>query len=164
MRRFFDISVPRNISNCINELDDNRVFNVDDLKEVVAANKVERKKAAQEAEVLIDDEIRTFEAWRDSLETVPAIKALRGKAEGIRTEEMDKVMNKMGEGLSKKQLRALEDMSRGIVNKLLHGPMTALRCDGTDPAAVGETLANMEALERMFGLSEVAEMPGRGKK
>jgi len=33
--------------------------------------------------------------------------------------------------------------------------MTALRCDGTDPGAVGETLANMEALERMFDLSAV---------
>ena len=35
-------------------------------------------------------------------------------------------------------------------------PMTALRCDGSDPAAVGETLANMEALERMFELSRLA--------
>ena len=134
------------------------------MKEVVAANKEERAKAAAEAEVLISEEIQAFEAWRDSLETVPAIKALRGKAESIRTVELEKTLNKMGEGLTKKQMRALEDMSRGIVNKLLHGPMTALRCDGTDPQAVGETLANMEALERMFGLSEVDEFPIRRKK
>jgi len=164
VRRFFDISVPRNISNCINELESSRVFNVDDLKEVVAANKEERAKAAAEAEVLINEEIQAFEAWWDSLETVPAIKALRGKAETIRMTEFEKTLNKMGDGLSKKQMRALEDMSKGIVNKLLHGPMTALRCDGTDPAAVGETLANMEALERMFGLSDVAEVPIRRKK
>lgn len=163
VRRFLDISVPRNVSNCVNELDANRVFNVDDLKEVVAANKEERAKAAKEAEVLIEEEIQAFEAWRDSLETVPAIKALRGKAEGIRTSELEKAMNKLGDGLSKKQLKALEDMSRGIVNKLLHGPMTALRCDGTDPEAVGVTLANMEALERMFDLSQV-EVQGRNAK
>lgn len=78
--------------------------------------------------------------------------------------EFEKTLNKLGDGLTKKQLRALEDLSKGIVNKLLHGPMTALRCDGTDPAAVGETLANMEALERMFGLSEVEEFPLRRKK
>jgi glutamyl-tRNA reductase len=35
--------------------------------------------------------------------------------------------------------------------------MTALRCDGTDPEAVTATLANMEALERMFELSQVAQ-------
>ena len=41
-------------------------------------------------------------------------------------------------------LQVIEELSKGIVNKLLHGPMTALRCDGADPAAVTETLANME--------------------
>ena len=35
MRRFFDISVPRNIGPCINSLEgDAHVYNVDDLKEV----------------------------------------------------------------------------------------------------------------------------------
>lgn len=77
--------------------------------------------------------------------------------------ELDKALSKLGDGLTKKQVKAVEEMSRGIVNKLLHGPMTALRCDGSDPAAVGETLANMDALERMFELSrfEVSVKSGR---
>ncbi|KAG2491933.1 hypothetical protein HYH03_009666 [Edaphochlamys debaryana] len=154
-RRFVDISVPRNIAPAINELDNAIVYNVDDLKEVVAANKEGRAQAAAEAEVLIKEEQRAFEAWRDSLETVPTIKALRSKAETIRAAEFEKAISRLGEGLSKKQMKAIEELSKGIVNKLLHGPMTALRCDGTDPDAVGQTLANMDALERMFHLSEV---------
>lgn len=74
VRRFFDISVPRNIAPDINEDVGGRVFNVDDLKEVVSKNKEERRKAAEEAEVLLDQEQLAFEAWRDSLETVPTIK------------------------------------------------------------------------------------------
>lgn len=160
-RRFVDISVPRNIASDIQELEEAIVYNVDDLKEVVAANKEERAKAAAEAAVLITEQQQAFEAWRDSLETVPAIKALRGKAEAIRASEFEKAVKKLGgDSLTKKQKRALEELSRGIVNKLLHGPMTALRCDGTDPEAVGETLANMEALERMFGLV-TTEIPTR---
>lgn len=81
------------------------------------------------------------------------LQALRGKAESIRAGELEKAMSKLGEGLTKKQLKAVEELSRSIVNKILHGPMTALRCDGSDPDAVGQTLANMEALERMFELS-----------
>lgn len=100
------------------------------------------------------EEQRSFEAWRDSLETVPTIKALRAKAEAVRAAEFEKTLSRLGEGMSKKQLKAIEELSKGIVNKLLHGPMTALRCDGTDPDAVGQTLANMEALERMFQLSQ----------
>lgn len=120
----------------------------------MSANKEARREAAAEAEVLLCDEQLSFEAWRDSLETVPTIKALRMKAEDIRGAELDKALSKLGEGLTNKQKKAVEDLTRGIVNKLLHGPMTALRCDGSDADAVSQTLANMEALERMFELEK----------
>lgn len=153
-RRFVDISVPRNIAPDINNVAGNIVYNVDDLKEVVAMNKESRRQAAMEAEVLLLEEQLSFEAWRDSLETVPTIKALRTKAEEIRSTELDKSLTKLGEGLTNKQKKAIEDLSRGIVNKLLHGPMTALRCDGSNADDVSQTLANMEALERMFELTK----------
>ena len=51
VRRFFDIAVPRNISSDVNSAAGAQVFNVDDLKEVVAANKEGRAQAAAEAEV-----------------------------------------------------------------------------------------------------------------
>merc|ERR1719401_2603726 len=158
VRRFFDISVPRNIDPSISDLEGTaKAFNVDDLKEVVDANKQQRAAAAAEAEVLLVEELHGYEAWRDSLETVPTIKKLRSKADAIRKGELDKAVNKMGEGLSKKERRVLEDLSKGIVNKLLHGPMQALRCDGSDPASVGESLANMHALENMFELASDPE-------
>jgi len=170
VRRFFDISVPRNIDPSISDLEGTaKAFNVDDLKEVVDANKQQRAAAAAEAETLIVEELHGYEAWRDSLETVPTIKKLRSKAEDIRRTELDKAMNKVGEGLSKKERRVLEDLSKGIVNKLLHGPMQALRCDGSDPASVGESLSNMHALENMFDLNseeedlkKLLEKAGRG--
>lgn len=158
VRRFFDISVPRNIAPDISvESCDSIVYNVDDLKEVVAANTEARAKAAAEAEVLLKEEQMSFEAWRDSLETVPTIKALRGKAEAVRNGELEKALNKLGDGITNKQKKAIEELSKSIVNKLLHGPMTALRCDGADPEAVSQTLANMEALERMFELAQMIE-------
>lgn len=152
VRRLVDIAVPRNVDNNCAEAPNTLVYNVDDLKEVVDANKEAREAAAAEAEVLLKEELASFEAWRDSLETVPTIKRLRSKAEAIRSTELDKAMGKLGDGLTKKQKKAVEELSRGIVNKLLHGPMQALRSDGTDPAQVGETLVNMHALERMFDL------------
>ena len=45
--------------------------------QVVSKNKHERRKAAQEAEGLLVEERLNFEAWRDSLETVPTIKVSR---------------------------------------------------------------------------------------
>ena len=37
VRRFFDISVPRNVAADVSDLEGARVFNVDDLKEVSSA-------------------------------------------------------------------------------------------------------------------------------
>ena len=155
VKRFFDIAVPRNISSDINKLGHAIAYNVDDLKEVVDANKAARAQAAQEAEALLAEEQSSFEAWRDSLETVPTIKKLRTKAEAIRSFELDKALNKMGEGMTKKERKVLEELSRGIVNKLLHGPMQSLRCESNDYEEVQVTLDNMHAMERVFDLQEV---------
>ena len=156
-RRLVDIAVPRNVHANCSEDANTVVYNVDDLKELAELNKAKREAAAKEAEALLLEEQRTFEAWRDSLETVPTIKRLRQKAENIRSAELDKAVAKLGDGLTNKQKKAVEELSRGIVNKLLHGPMAALRSDGSDPTAVAMTLVNMHALERMFDLRNVKE-------
>lgn len=151
-RHFVDISVPRNVSACVEEVDSATVYNVDDLEEVVAGNKEERAKKALEAQAIIEEELRSFKAWQDSLETVPIIKKLRAYAEKIRLGELEKCLGKMGDNLSKKDKKLIEELSRGIVNKLLHGPMVHLRSGGSNGCSMADTLENMHALERVFNL------------
>eukprot|EP00798_Chlamydomonas_sp_ICE-L_P001990 gene1990-33411_t len=156
VRRFIDISVPRNIGADVNQLSTSAaLYNVDDLLEVVSSNREERLRAAEEAEGLVNQEVVCFEAWKDSLGTVPTIKALRCKAEGIRSAEFSKAVSKLGDGMSRKQLAAVEELSKAIVNKLLHGPMSAMRCPSSAPSALQQTLSSMEALEHMFELADV---------
>ena len=158
VRRVFDIAVPRNVSRDVSELEGVMAYNVDDLKEVVDSNKEARMQAAEEAKVMLVQERIAFEAWRDSLETVPTIKKLRAKAEAIRLAELEKASKALGtEVLSKKQRKVLEELSRGITNKLLHGPMQALRTDGADPDSVTATLVNMHAITAMYALENESE-------
>ncbi|KAG5548321.1 hypothetical protein RHGRI_013879 [Rhododendron griersonianum] len=151
-RLFIDISVPRNVESCVSDLETACVFNVDDLKEVVEANKEDRLRKSMEAQGIIKEEVKQFEAWKDSLETVPTIKKLRAYAERIRASEVDKCLSRMGDGITKEEKSAIYDLSMSIVNKLLHGPMQHLRCDGNDNRSLNEILANMHALNRIFGL------------
>lgn len=151
-RLFIDISVPRNVESCVSDLETTHVYNVDDLKEVVEANKKDRLRKAEEAQLIISDEVREFEAWKDSLETVPTIKKLRAYAERIRASEMEKCVAKMGGDISKKNQKAIHELSKGIVNRLLHGPMQHLRCDETEGRSLNEIIENMHALNRIFGL------------
>ncbi|CAE5963526.1 unnamed protein product [Arabidopsis arenosa] len=154
VRLFVDISVPRNVGSCVGEVETARVYNVDDLMEVVATNKEERVRKAAEAQAIITEESIKFESWRTSLETVPTIKKLRAYAERIRVAELEKCLSKMGDDIDKKTRRAVDDLSRGITKRFLHGPMQHLRCDGSDSRALNQTLENMHALNRMYGLEK----------
>ena len=151
-RLFVDISVPRNVDPSVSDLDTARVYDVDDLKDVVSANMEDRHRKALEAQAIITEELNKFEAWKDSQEAVPTIKKFRAYVERIRAAEMEKCLSKLGDGISKKEKQAIHDLSMGIVKKLLHGPMEHLRSDGNDGRCVSEILENMRALNRMFDL------------
>ncbi|CBN56436.1 MULTISPECIES: glutamyl-tRNA reductase [Kamptonema] len=122
-----DISVPRNVDADVNDLPNVRAFNVDDLKAVVAQNHETRRKMAQEAEGLLEEEIAAFDVWWRSLETVPTISCLRDKIESIREQELEKALSRLGSEFAEKHQEVIEALTRGIVNKILHDPMVQLR-------------------------------------
>ena len=123
----FDISVPRNVHEDVNNLDNVQAFNVDDLKAVVAQNQESRRRMAMEAEKLLDEEVETFDVWWRSLETVSTISCLRHKVETIREQELEKALSRLGSEFAEKHQEVIEALTRGIVNKILHDPMVQLR-------------------------------------
>lgn len=122
-----DISVPRNISANVSEVERVSAYNVDDLKAVVAANQESRRKMAREAEGIIEQEVANYILWWRSLETVPTISCLRSKVESIREQEMEKALSRLGSEFGEKHQEVIEALTRGIVNKILHEPMVQLR-------------------------------------
>ncbi|MBF2000375.1 MAG: glutamyl-tRNA reductase [Synechococcales cyanobacterium M58_A2018_015] len=125
--QLFDISVPRNVHADVNELPNVQVFNVDDLKAVVAQNQESRRKMAMEAESILEEEVEAFELWWRSLETVSTISSLRDKVEAIREQELEKALSRLGSEFAEKHQEVIEALTRGIVNKILHDPMVQLR-------------------------------------
>jgi glutamyl-tRNA reductase len=122
-----DISVPRNIDANVQEVGCVSAYNVDDLKAVVAANQETRRQMAEEAEVIIEQEVANYLLWWRSLETVPTISCLRNKVESIREQEMEKALSRLGSEFGEKHQEVIEALTRGIVNKILHEPMVQLR-------------------------------------
>ncbi len=122
-----DISVPRNVDADVNDLPNVQVFNVDDLKAVVAQNQESRRQMALEAEALLEQEVDAFQTWWRSLETVSTIKSLQDKMETIRTQELEKALSRLGPEFADKHQGIIEALSKGIVSKILHDPMVQLR-------------------------------------
>jgi glutamyl-tRNA reductase len=149
-----DIGVPRNISSDVSELPGVDSFDVDDLQEVVSRNQEARREIAAEAEGLLREETRQFLEWWDGLEAVPTLNRLRQTLEVIREQELQKALSRMGPDLSARERKVVEALSKGIINKVLHSPVTHLRA----PQPRQQRHVAMRALHDLFDLdSDVNE-------
>lgn len=102
-----------------------------------------------EAEYILKDEQDKFRLWQQSLGAIPTIAKLQEKAEKLRVAEIEKVSKKLS-NLSPKDLDAVERLSKGIVAKLLHGPMTHLR----QQKEADNTLEAIKQVQQAFQLEE----------
>merc|ERR1712161_180082 len=154
-----DIAVPRNICEDCSNVPNAKVYNVDDLKAVVAKNTAMRQKEMLEAESLLKEEATQFAAWRESLSAIPTINQLQERANSFREQELAKATRKLANAnLTDKEMEAVERLSRGIVNKLLHGPMAHLR----KTESIEGKQQTLKELNAMFRLEE--EEVGRGRR
>jgi glutamyl-tRNA reductase len=145
-----DIGVPRNISSDADELPGVDSFDVDDLQEVVARNQEARREMAAEAEGLLREESMQFLDWWDGLEAVPLVNRLRNQLEDIREQELQKALSRMGPDLSARERKVVEALSKGIINKILHTPVTRLRA----PQPRQQRHVAMNVLQELFELED----------
>jgi len=156
-----DIAVPRNIAEECNTVENVKAYNVDDLKAVVAKNTAMRRREMIEAENLLKEETDAFIRWRDSLSAIPTINLLQEKANSVRVEELNKCTKKLkaNSSLSDREMEAVDRLSRGIVNKLLHGPMAHLRqTEGSDQKK------KIDDLNSIFDLNEQGGRRGNRRR
>jgi len=143
-----DIGVPRNVEPAVNELDDVYLFDLDDLSGVAEENAEERRRETIRAEAIVAEEQQKFQGWMTALRAVPTIRDLRERAESIRDGELDRQLAKLD--LDARQREAVESLTRSIVNKVLHAPLSRLRRE----AAREEGVAYLEVARTLFGLDE----------
>jgi glutamyl-tRNA reductase len=144
-----DIAVPRNIDPAVNDLDNVFLYDIDDLQGVVNANLRERMKEADHAEAIVTEEVERMMARLKVQEVAPVIVHLQEQLEQIRRAELEKVRRKYGP-LTEKQEEAFEALTRGIINKIAHGPISELRNQAGNPDGVHV----IAAIRKVFHLQD----------
>lgn len=127
-----DIAVPRNIEPSVNQIDNVFLYDIDDLQEVVNANLRERQKEAQHAEELVQQEVERMMVRLKVQEVTPTIISFQEQLEQIRVSEIEKVRRKYGP-LTPEQEEAWDVLTRGIINKIAHGPISEIRLQAGNP-------------------------------
>ena len=140
-----DIAVPRDIDPEAGSLYNVFLYDIDDLQAVVGANMKKRRREAEKVRHIVDEGVREFASWLNSLDVVPAIVAMRQRFQELLDEELERArLSDFSEGQQKK----VAGLLRLYMNKLLHAPQVRLR----EAADSGEALNYVDALIRLFDL------------
>ena len=142
-----DIAVPRDLEAEIAAVPGVRLYDIDDLERVVEVNRNGRAKVAEMAEGIVADEARRFTEWRRGLSVAPTIGSLRAMAEEIRLGELARVAGQW-DAMSDTDRERVEQLTRAIVNKLLHEPTVRLRA----AVAEGDGVAHLDSIRHLFGV------------
>jgi glutamyl-tRNA reductase len=137
-----DLAVPRDTEAEIDQLDDVFLYTLDDLGQIVEQGVESRQAAVIEAEAIIDGQVHDFLHWVGAREMVPTIRALRDNAERARRHEVEHALKMLHRGDDPAQV--LDALSRGITNKLLHGPTNALnQAEGDERNRLAELVSRI---------------------
>jgi glutamyl-tRNA reductase len=120
-----DLGVPRNADPAIDRLDNVYRYDVDDLGSIAEENALARQQERARAEAIVDEQKQRFDGWLAALRAVPTIRHLRERAEALRVEEFERAAARLSLGEGEREV--VEHLTRAIVNKLLHQPVTQLR-------------------------------------
>ncbi|OTG68332.1 glutamyl-tRNA reductase [Acinetobacter sp. ANC 4470] len=120
-----DLAVPRDIEPKVKSLDGVYLYGVDDLQSVIDDNLAQRRQAAVEAEVMVNQlatELLTQQKVKNAGST---IHAYREQGEVLRQEELALAMTRMANGENAEQV--LQEFSHRLTQKLLHPTSILLR-------------------------------------
>lgn len=146
---FIDIAVPRDVDPGMNKLDGIFVYDIDDLQEAVSSNVQSRKVEAEHAESIIRAEVERFQARLQTIHVVPTIVSLQDQFETIRQAELDRVRGRLGK-LTPEQEIAIDALTHGIINKIMHTPIRSLKTASAGP----EVATLVETFRKVFNLRD----------
>ena len=128
-----DIAVPRDIEPSVGDLDDVFLYSIDDLTEVIEDNVATRREAAEQAEAMVAEGVGRYTRQRRVRDNQALLRQFRQRAEEARDEELARALQRLGAEHDPEKV--IERLARDLTNKLLHGPIAAIR----DASADGRT-------------------------
>jgi glutamyl-tRNA reductase len=141
-----DLGVPRDVEPEVRGLPGIVLADLDALRAVLETDEGPRREV-ERVRALIAQETTAYLSGQREARLVPTIRALRARAEQVRQQELAKASTRLA-GLDERQRAAVEAVTRGLVNKLLHDPMVR----GKTLAARPDGDLYVAALRQLYGL------------
>lgn len=142
-----DLGVPRNVDPGCAHLPGMRLIDVSDVRPLV--DRGHAGSVLSEAREIVEEEVARFVAWTRAMEVEPTIRAIRTQAEAVRQAELERLRGRLA-SLDDQQRTAVDALTRGIVNTLLHHPTVRLK----ELADLGGADPGIDLVRELFDLPE----------
>jgi glutamyl-tRNA reductase len=144
-----DLGVPRDVEPEVRRLRGVVLADLDALRAVLETEHDGPRREVERVRELIAEETAGFMSGQRSAKLAPTIRALHARAEQVRQHELARVGVRLA-GLDPAQREAVDQVTRGLVNKLLHDPI--VRGKALASGANGEMYAGI--LRQLYALDE----------
>jgi glutamyl-tRNA reductase len=154
-----DLAVPRDVDPAAEGLASVTLCDIDEIHRIARENLDDRRRELPDAWAIVHAESERFHAWRSGLGAEPVLRALRRRAEEIRSRELARARAQSpppGEA----ELARLDAVTRSLVNKLLHEATSRIRQAGGTSAG----RAQLEAVRELLGFEVAAPEPLRSNR
>jgi glutamyl-tRNA reductase len=144
-----DIAVPRDVDPTVGEVPGVVLRDIDDLRGVVEAGIGSRVGEISKVEEILSEELQRFVTWERAGEIAPTISALVSKADAVRAAELEVLKRKLAT-LSPEEMDAVDHLTRRIISKLLHVPISRAK----EVASSKQGYLYLNALRELFELED----------
>ncbi len=145
-----DIAIPRDIDPKVANLDWIFYHDVDSLQKFIDQNIEKRKAEIPKIKSFIQDEMVTFFSWYNTLQIIPTLKNFRDFFEEIRSDEFEKIKNK----LLPEEIEKVENMTKRLVGRILHNPTINLKKLSEDSSNYEKSSEYSKMLMELYNLSK----------
>lgn len=121
-----DIAVPRDVEQKVSEIDGIYLYDIDDLQTVADEGFEERKKRAELAEEMIEEEVALYSHFLEHQELPRLIESVFEKVNDIGEAEIRAILPKLSADREENS-RLIRKVVFRVVHKLLHNPVTQLK-------------------------------------
>ncbi len=139
-----DLSIPKNVSDDVSELENVELIHLDYLSKVTDDTLERRKAFIPQAEAIIEEIKKGFNAWQETRKFAPTISALKKKLKTIKDAELDYQRKKI-ENFDEYQA---EIITSRVIQKITTHFANHLR------SANGSTNEAIDLIEKVFRLEE----------
>lgn len=120
-----DLAVPRDVEPEAGKLANVYLYSVDDLQNIIQHNMAQRKAAAVQAEIIVEQEAREFMSWLRTQGVTETIREYRSRAEQIRDDLTCRALTALQQGGNAQAI--LQELSWKLTNRLIHAPTKSLQ-------------------------------------